>query len=246
MTMKEPLQPRRRIREFRKEMRAAERFDHDSDLHDKAIAFLDDLVWYLAPTMLGDDEASAFLFRCMGAMAHANADRAYEPHGYVNPFAFPAHDGLSEVPAPVAWPPARLAPEWTWPVINQPPPASDGAFGVGFRAFSALKMFGYTVGKTDGWSEPKRQKFLSDFMEMELPAEVKKVFGDEYGEPMTTTRLRKVANVIASNASNFARNDAAIYRHAIADWKTDLDFLEREYYEGAGLKFYPWPSSRPD
>ena len=34
-------------------------------------------------------------------------------------------------------------------------------------------------------------------------------------------------------------------RYAIADWEHDLNYFRKEYYEGKGLKFNPWPSSNP-
>lgn len=135
--------------------------------------------------------------------------------------------------------------KWIWPVVNQNL-GEQGAFGGTFREVSALKMFGYTVGATNGWEEERRQHFLSDFMEMELPAEVYEEFGDEYGGPLSATRLRKVANVIASNCSNFYRRDPIRYRQACQDWEDDLEFLRLKYYEGAGLMFEPWPDSRSE
>ncbi|WP_157935829.1 hypothetical protein [Paracoccus zhejiangensis] len=105
-------------------------------------------------------------------------------------------------------------------------------------------MFGYTVGKTDGWRPTERRRFLSNFIELQLPSIVEDTFGDEYGAPMTAQRLRKVANVIASNASNFYRNDPRRYENAISDWEDDLSFLKKEYYERAGMKFQPWPTTR--
>ncbi len=69
-------------------------------------------------------------------------------------------------------------------------------------------------------------------------------FDGEYGDPMTTTRLQKVANVIASNASNFLKNDPKRYHVAINEWEDDLEYLKEKYYEGAELKFHPWPTPR--
>lgn len=131
---------------------------------------------------------------------------------------------------------------WPWPIlhISKGKGAIDGAF----RPESALRMFGYTVGKTNGWPRQKRHKFLTDFMEKSLPSVVEREFGDEYGEPLTTTRLRKVAHVISSNCSLRMRNDPRKYAKAISDWKEDLDFLKREYYDCRGLKFVPWPDPR--
>lgn len=167
----------------------------------------------------------------MGAIAEANAPAIYGPHGIPNPFVNPT----ASVP---------VMPLWDWPIVEQA--LSRGTGGLGpMNPYSALKMFGYTVGRTNGWPRAKRERFLSDFMEMDLPADVEATFDDEYGEPMSTTRLRKVATVIASNASNFHRNDPVRYGMAIADWESDLSFLKRKYYEGAGLAFHPWPSSKP-
>lgn len=67
-------------------------------------------------------------------------------------------------------------------------------------------MYGYTVGKTNGWNQAKRESFLSDFIEMDLPALVALHFDNEYATPLSASRLCKVANVIASNANSFYRN----------------------------------------
>lgn len=135
----------------------------------------------------------------------------------------------------------ELPVQWRWPAINATP--GNGDMNAAFLPFSALKLFGYTVGKSAGWPQEKRQRFLSDFMEMELPSIVSEHFGDEYGKPMSTTRLRKVANVLASNCSSRLRNNPSRYELAISDWIDDLDYLKIKYYEGHGLKFYPWPDT---
>ena len=130
--------------------------------------------------------------------------------------------------------------EWIWPVVHHGSGSGKGDSYDEFREFFALKMFNYTVGKK-GWLEANRHQFLADFMEMELPEEVEKEFGNKYGEPMTTDRLRKVANVIASTCSlNVAKNNPYLDQ-AISDWKNDLDFLKKKYYEDAGLNSFPWP-----
>jgi hypothetical protein len=58
---------------------------------------------------------------------------------------------------------------------------------------------------------------------------------------MSAERLRKIANVIASNASNAYRKGPAPLTEAIGDWESDLSFLKRKYYVGARLAF-EWPS----
>ncbi len=133
-------------------------------------------------------------------------------------------------------------PKWRWPIVNF---SSEGTGeklqGGGFRNQSALKLFGYTVGRSNGWPEKKRQQLLSDFIELELPETVHKMFPNEYGKPNSTTRLRTVASFLANMASLAARRNSVANRYAIDDWTSDLEFLRIKYYEGQGLKFYPWP-----
>lgn len=169
-----------------------------------------------------EDEVKAMLYRAVISYASEKLDEIYTVYG-------------EDIPD------LQQQPIWDWPVINLPDSAGSGGKGGDYLPFSALKLFGYTVGKTNGWPEKKRQTFLYDFMTKQLPPIVHEIFGDEYGSPMSTTRLRKMANVIASNCGNFIRNDAHRYRYAISDWTADLDYLREIFYEGHGLKFEPWP-----
>ena len=136
--------------------------------------------------------------------------------------------------------------EWPWPIINYESHLnSHGAMSnENFKERSALAAFGYTVGKTRGWATSKRHKFLNDFMRKQLPSGIEDEFGNEYGSPLSTTRLRKVANHIASICGLAIARDEHQMRFAIDDWETDLEFLKTTFYEGEGLKFTPWPDPR--
>ncbi len=148
------------------------------------------------------------------------------------------HDARIDCPKEVEEP----IPTWPWPLVETKDLSSSKSFlSGGFREQSALKFFGYTVGKTNGWPKKKRQEFLSDFIEMELPAIVEKTFPNEYGEPNSTTRLRAVACFLANIASLAIRRNPIANRYAVDDWTSDLNFLRVKYYEGRGLKFQPWP-----
>ena len=236
--MSEPFYVQRRLKELKHLIAGELEFDHEGAMGKTLIDFLDELTAMLA-AQAGSREAEAydFIMRALGYIGWLKSEQAFDARGYVNPF--------KPLPKPAAVPVLSGKPSWDWPVIYDPPTASKGgAFNADFRQYSALKMFGYAVGnkgRDEGWIQRKRQQFLSDFMEMSLPPIVAKTFGDQYGEPMSTTRLRKVANVIASNASNFARRRDPSYDLAIGDWEADLSFLEREHYHGNGLKFEPWP-----
>ncbi|MDQ1902199.1 hypothetical protein RAH32_17390 [Paracoccus sp. WLY502] len=231
---------KQRLKSARQAVRLNKEFTHKGENYDCLRDFLDDLVTTLVDQRPENiDAAKAYVIRTMGVLVQREADRAYLPFGYKNPFA-PV--------VPVAPLPSKesVQPEWIWPVVNKPPSSSgNGLDGDGiFRAFSALKLFGYTVGKTEGWPQKRRQQFLSDFMEKRLPAIVASTFGDDYGTPLSSTRLRKVANVIASNASLRYLHDPYRYRDAIQDWESDLAFLKMKYYVGRGLQFQPWPDPK--
>lgn len=211
----EPLYIRRRLRELRELIRNVDDPAADAGLYRKAGRFFLDIIDNLAAQR--PEHHDIIRQQMLGLFAGpAQADRGAE---------------TSKI----------MVAKWKWPIVMKSPPSGKGGENEYGAEFSALRIFGYAVGKTKGWPVRKRHDFLTDFMEMELPDIVEKLFSDEYGQPFTTTRLRRMANVIASNASRFHRNDAQKYAVAISDWEIDLEFLKEKYYEGAGLKFEPWP-----
>ncbi|MCR9177433.1 MAG: hypothetical protein NXI19_15685 [Alphaproteobacteria bacterium] len=133
-------------------------------------------------------------------------------------------------------------PLWKWP-DTEPPNPNGGGFDPDFwYTQSALKMLGYTTG-AKGMSDAERRSFLKQFLDSRLPPAVEAVYGNEYGEPGSTNRLRKMSNVIASNCRNFKLNDGTKYQIAISHWERDLEYLRTQFYEGRGLRFQPWPST---
>jgi hypothetical protein len=136
---------------------------------------------------------------------------------------------------------------WPWPIIEVPGgSASSNDFGNGYwEEISPLKMFGYTVGKTNGWPVTKRRRFLNDFMGYELPETVEKIYGKKYGDPSSVERLKAVANLISSLIVAAKRRNGSSMRYAIQDWTDDLNHLKITFYEDQSLKFYPWPSIEP-
>ncbi len=241
MSDTEPFYVQRRLKELKKAIAEARSYFED-DIEREIISFLDDLAKNLASRAgEDDDQAHALIVRSMGTIAQHYSEDAYDFWGVPNPFPPP-----KAAPVPSSHPASASPVEWMWPVVNEPLAGTkDGPFsGSEFRKYSAMKMFGYTVGqkgRDEGWTVSKRHQFLRDFMEMKLPAIVKKTFGDEYGAPISATRLRKVANIIASMATLRLRSNPRGFEMAIADWEADLAFLEQKYYHGKGLKFHPWP-----
>jgi hypothetical protein len=132
-------------------------------------------------------------------------------------------------------------PNWPWPITEITPTRRSGmpAFE---RDMSALKVCGYSVGKSSDMTQGGRRQFLVYFFTHELPRQVRDEFGDEYGAPGSEYRLRKMANVMASACRNAKRRrDGADFEVAISDWEADLAFLKAEFYDR--FRAFEWPSA---
>lgn len=132
-------------------------------------------------------------------------------------------------------------PDWPWPITEIMPTRRPGmpAFE---RGMSALKVCGYSVGKSSDMTSAGRRQFLTYFFTHELPRRVRDEFGDEYGDPGSEYRLRKMANVMASACRNAKRRrDGADFDVAISDWESDLAFLKAEFYDR--FRELEWPST---
>ena len=133
-------------------------------------------------------------------------------------------------------------PTWPWPTV-MPPRKKGGKFEADFKEFSALRFCGYSVGKTHGMPAEERKRFLDYFFTHKLPLftkQQKDLFEDDYSTPGSEKRLRKMANVIASNCRNFKANNKKIYQFAINDYEEDLSYLRKKYFIKGS---FPWPES---
>lgn len=112
-----------------------------------------------------------------------------------------------------------------------------GNFGQGLLSASE-----YRVGKTNGLSEPKRRKILNYIY---LKGTLEDIDYDEYwmewGEPKSSDRLQKLANVIATLANNSSRKRGD-FSHAIWKWHSDLLYLKDKFYYDRWGGF-PWPEA---
>jgi hypothetical protein len=228
---------KRRYAEVRDAMASNRNLEHGGDADKTFRVFLSDMAAHLGKHhSAGEEETYRYMLRCMAMLVKAHRSEIFENDGYKDPF--------ETDPIPAQAPPEPEVPAWRWPVLEEPPVGHGETLdSADFRDFSALKMFGYTVGKTNPMPLSTRRSLLSDFMEHDLPPIVGKVFGDEYGDPMSTTRLRKIATHIANMASLAWRRSPQSMRFAISDWENDLQFLKTKYYEKHGLQFRPWPAT---
>lgn len=103
-----------------------------------------------------------------------------------------------------------------------------------------LKFMRYTVGRTHGEAPQIRQQLLSETFRGHLPPVVSLEYMREWGTPSSASRLRKIAECIASFARNAKRRRNASLGDAIRDWERDLAFLHDKYYvDHFG---FAWPS----
>lgn len=105
-----------------------------------------------------------------------------------------------------------------------------------------LKHMGYTVGQ-QGLSAAARHQILDRVMVVELvPGSAgASSYIQQWGQPMTAGRLHKIANCLAAFAVSMKRVKARDYREAIADWESDLKYLQETYYR-PNLGFH-WPNA---
>ena len=105
-----------------------------------------------------------------------------------------------------------------------------------------LGKLGYNVQK-DGPPKTARQRILARFFlgESRPPKGVPEALIREWGDPLSSTRLRKVAYSIAWFArQQKGRPEPSL--QAISKWESDLEFLKDEYYAKFHTNFL-WPST---
>ncbi len=102
-----------------------------------------------------------------------------------------------------------------------------------------LSCMGYRVGQ-GGRPAVTRQAILRRALTERLPNVSSPAYMDEWGDPSTCDRLRKMAESIAAFCKNMKRkHDPSA--EAIDDWETDLEWLRHTFYLGK-CQFH-WPET---
>ena len=105
-----------------------------------------------------------------------------------------------------------------------------------------LSYMGYHVGR-NGESTRRRREILARVFEQDpLPRVCSAEYMEEWGVARSRTRLKKLAETLASLARNEKRRNSVSYAEAIRDREEDLAWLEQRYYTGQFR--FQWPSTK--
>ncbi|TLX17177.1 winged helix-turn-helix domain-containing protein [Rhizobium sp. MHM7A] len=128
-----------------------------------------------------------------------------------------------------------------WPTTEAR--GGDGSLSLeNVQKSGVLGQLDYHVGRTLGQPDAYRRRTLMKIFERPIPPSLKGFEPDEWGQPGSAHRLRKMAYSIAAFTRSAKRKKLASFEEAIRHWETDLKYLHDQYYAG---KFgFAWPSTQ--
>ncbi len=130
-------------------------------------------------------------------------------------------------------------------------PTTEAVSGLGRVAINSpdrgiLSDLGYHVGK-NGKVRSVRRQILVQVFSRELPPFHSRSYMDEWCDPGTPGRLRKLAHSIAAFARNAKRRNTANMRRAVTEWESDLRYLhDKIYIRMFAFERFDWPSTVGD
>lgn len=128
-----------------------------------------------------------------------------------------------------------------WPTTVAP--GGNGSLSLeNVQKSGVLGQLDYHVGRTLGQPDAYRRRTLMKIFEQPIPSSLKGFEPEEWGQPGSAHRLRKMAYSIAAFTRSAKRKKLASFDEAIRHWETDLKYLHDQYYVG---KFgFSWPSTQ--
>ncbi len=119
--------------------------------------------------------------------------------------------------------------------------ASHSLSNLSWRKLGLLKASGYTVGLSSNVPAEMRKQILNHIFLIDDLSDIDdREYAAEWGHPKTGTRLKKLADSIASFAKNSKRKNNPSLNTAIQEWDNDLSHLKRTFYDRWGD--FPWPN----
>lgn len=128
--------------------------------------------------------------------------------------------------------------EFPWPetTYEDGPPATIGDGFDGEDASSPLYKMGYSVAQQVALSRSERHQYLEEtYYEENLPWCISDAYMEDWGEPNSRKRLRRIAWHLHLMTKRLNR-----YEEAVARWTSDLDWLKQTYYKP--IHRFRWPS----
>ena len=131
-------------------------------------------------------------------------------------------------------------PSFKWPNTDINPGSQRLPKDIFRNEEGLLSEYGYKVG-AQGLSRIERIDILNAIFLHPLVPMKNSTYLQEWGDPRTAQRLRKLANSIAAFARNAKRRSGVDFSRAIQDWESDLAYLKRRYYDD--FFSFRWPST---
>jgi len=127
-----------------------------------------------------------------------------------------------------------------WPLTDAPASRHSFTGDHYFYKEGLLSFIGYRVGR-NGTPQNIRHQLLDCVFHNELPNVDSPEYMEEWDEPRTANRLKKLAESMAAFTRNAKRKMNSDYSIAVEEWEDDLEYLYRKYY--VGYFRFSWPSN---
>jgi hypothetical protein len=136
--------------------------------------------------------------------------------------------------------PIDLSGYFTWPRMNSTP-GSGTICTADWLELGVLRALGYSVNEVDNLGASTRRLVLAEVFGGVLPPAFPRDHLDEWGEPKSAARLKKMAECIAGFARLANRRRDHSMDAALQRWEQDLGWLYDHYYVGTFR--FGWPST---
>lgn len=129
---------------------------------------------------------------------------------------------------------------FSWPSTNASPTGKSEKLTIDAPDIGVLKAVGYHVG-VSGEDTAVRRILLDNVFRRRLPPVDTFSYMQEWGQPSSRDRLKKMADTIAAFARLQKQMNNGARGKAIQDWEMDLKYLHRKYDKGKfdGEAFWP-------
>lgn len=136
---------------------------------------------------------------------------------------------------------------WEWPDVDVSLTSGTGSEIAGLPPAGVLSLAGYRVGKSGLHDGKDRLRILRAVLLLDFPRalcdSLPEDYLEEWGQPQTSKRLKKMADSLAQWIINGRKKqqNGQDYSAAIMHWRMDLHYLKRRFYEPLREAGFTWP-----